>query len=253
MKQLELTNWVSAQIAVLVLLLIFSPLLDPARISVASQLHRLQSGAISSLAFDLHFLRFGSGRWGQAALRQMAQMKGGARETEIAERARAELTLTNRWERPAPTSLQRSASIQPVGPLPPGFLTQVWSPNDDPTAECGPPEAPTGVPAPPPCLAVALEIDSSPGPEVVVFGPRSYEAYGLRSGRWVRIGTFFGAHCENDLAAVRGGRARTAPSARVDLEIDGRRLPLTPPAVGCPPVRTGAKPAKAAARQSLAQ
>jgi len=45
MKPLETANWWSAQIAVGVVLLVFSPVFDPARLSVQSQVGRLRAGA----------------------------------------------------------------------------------------------------------------------------------------------------------------------------------------------------------------
>ncbi|EHN76789.1 hypothetical protein SMCF_3695, partial [Streptomyces coelicoflavus ZG0656] len=55
-------------LAVAAVLALFSPLLDPARLSVADQVARLERGAVKPQDFDFDFLRFDSGKAGLAAL-----------------------------------------------------------------------------------------------------------------------------------------------------------------------------------------
>src|SRR6266516_5842913 len=72
LRELETTNVLTAFFIVVVLLALFTPIADPARISVADQVNRLQSGSIPPDKFDFGFLRFGSGRYGMAALQGLA-------------------------------------------------------------------------------------------------------------------------------------------------------------------------------------
>jgi hypothetical protein len=85
MKALEMTNIVTAVLEVAVILALFTPLADPARLSVADQVARLESGKVAADAFDYAFLQNGSGRTGRAALDRLA----GSDEADIAARAEA--------------------------------------------------------------------------------------------------------------------------------------------------------------------
>ncbi|MDR5826070.1 DUF4153 domain-containing protein [Caballeronia sp. LZ043] len=71
-------NVVAAWISVAVLIAVFTPLADPARLSVNSQVSRLLAGRIQPDQFDYAFLRFRSARYGRTALAHLQQ------ETEAA-------------------------------------------------------------------------------------------------------------------------------------------------------------------------
>ena len=64
----EATNFTGAYLTLLIILLLLSPVADPARLMVASQVARLQSGAVSPGAFDFAALHDDGARWGAAAL-----------------------------------------------------------------------------------------------------------------------------------------------------------------------------------------
>lgn len=85
MKALEPTNIAAAILTVLVILALFSPLADPARLSVTDQIGRLEKGKVAADAFDYGFLHSGSGKIGQAALARLA----GSEDADIAARAKA--------------------------------------------------------------------------------------------------------------------------------------------------------------------
>jgi hypothetical protein len=78
-----------------VLLLATSPILDPKRVSVASQVERLRSGKVAGTAFDYDYLRFDLGRYGISALNEL---KAGA-DKDIARNAATALAKINRWGR----------------------------------------------------------------------------------------------------------------------------------------------------------
>jgi hypothetical protein len=231
MKRLESANWLTAHLAVAALLLVFSPLLDPARLSVADQTRRLTHGAVSAQAFDYAFLHFRSGRWGRAELARLAAGQGAGADPAVAEAARAELKRKTRWA-PEPVSpRKRQDSIRaPAGPLPPSFLEQTWPPEDDPARDCGPQGQQ--------CTAIVGELDDAPGPEVVVFAGGSPRVYGQRDGRWILIGMLYGESCARDLEAVREGRfAFRPPAPRRDLDLGGRRFVFAE-SEPCPPPPT---------------
>ena len=85
MKPLERTNIITAVLEVVVILALFTPLADPARLSVADQMARLERGAVAPDRFDYHFLQSSSGKVGQAALARLAASDNAA----IADPARA--------------------------------------------------------------------------------------------------------------------------------------------------------------------
>ena len=64
----EATNFTGAYLALLVILLLLSPVADPARMMVASQVARLRSGTVTPDAFDFAALHEDGARWGATAL-----------------------------------------------------------------------------------------------------------------------------------------------------------------------------------------
>lgn len=72
-RLIETWNFVTALLVLAVLGALFSPLADPARISVASQLAQLTSGKIAQDKFDLSYLRWQGERFGREALLRLAK------------------------------------------------------------------------------------------------------------------------------------------------------------------------------------
>lgn len=229
MRRLETTNWITAQVAVVVLLALFSPLLDPARLSVASQVHRLQAGSVAPKDFDYAFLRFSSGRWGATALARLA----GSGNAQIAALATAEQHRRRPWETPALSASERAGAIQAVSaPLPADFLSQAWSADNDPAHNCAPdPRRPQGSAAA--CEAIVTDLDDAPGEDVIVFSPQGSRVYGRRNGAWTPIGQLANGGCAGDLEAVQQGKARLVTAPATAVELNGRRLVFVPDAP-CP-------------------
>ncbi|WP_433950380.1 DUF4153 domain-containing protein [Brevundimonas bullata] len=135
MKPLERTNVAAAVLTVAVILALFSPLLDPARLSVGDQVARLKRGAVSAALFDYGFLRFEAGKPGRAALADLAKSSN----AEIARRAKQAQATDNRYD-----LKQKDESLPPRTPrvgvwpegatLPAGFVTPVR--RDDPRYDC---------------------------------------------------------------------------------------------------------------------
>jgi hypothetical protein len=85
MRLLEPVN-IAAAIAVAALLsALMTPVLSPARVSVASQLSRIERGAVEPDAFDFNFLLSArAGKWGERALERLAARSGSPRDDRIA-------------------------------------------------------------------------------------------------------------------------------------------------------------------------
>jgi hypothetical protein len=114
LKSIELTNVATAYIILAVLLALLSPIADPARLSVADQVARLESGKASTDQFDFAFLRFFSGRYGEQALERLKTKQDGPDAVRISQKANEALD----WRTPAyakrivrATSQSRAANI----------------------------------------------------------------------------------------------------------------------------------------------
>jgi hypothetical protein len=97
LKRIEITNFVTAYVVLAIIVSLLSPVADPARLMVASQLARLQSGAVTPEKFDFVSLRFDGARWGDAALAALSQESGSPTADSIARDARAARALANRY------------------------------------------------------------------------------------------------------------------------------------------------------------
>jgi hypothetical protein len=196
-------------------------------------MHRLEAGRVPPEKFDYAFLGFKSGRWGRAALVRLATRKDGAADI-IAARAQTELKAKNEWENPPLTAQERVAMLHAVGQsLPDGFLSQAWSADDDPAVNCR--NEAQG------CQAITITPTGSADLQVVVFSSAERVVYGLRDGRWRRVGWLAGESCPGDIAAVARGDIHLQQTvARSDLELNGHRLAIIP-SDGCPATVTGVR------------
>ena len=124
-------NIFTAFILLFLLLAIFSPVLDPARISVNSQMAHLKAGKISAEKFDYDYLRFQGQRFGTAALKELAATSSGKDATVIAMKAKAALEKDALWNA-KPQKIDRkllalNLSVRTPGQvLPESFLIQDW-------------------------------------------------------------------------------------------------------------------------------
>jgi hypothetical protein len=236
LKGIEVVNVASGFVILAVLLALFSPLADPARLAVASQLARLRDGRIAPDRFDYAYLRFDGARYGKAALEELKAMDG-PDAALIRLRVAAVERLKSRWDRGvvAPSAEETAAAIS-VHPrdraLPESFLTQNWS-------DLG--ETQWMVPA---CLrnrsdhcdAFLVDLDGDGVDEVVLAAQQeSWMAVAFHqndAGRWQIIGTFQ-LGCERIQQAFQNGEVQAVAPEWRDLDVAGMRLRLTPSPVQC--------------------
>jgi hypothetical protein len=97
LKKLEDINFVGGLAIVTAIILLFTPLLDPLRISVNSQMKRLERGEVAPEKFDLAFLRFDGGRFGRQALEKLAADAKTHGDEKMVERVDTIVKSTHRY------------------------------------------------------------------------------------------------------------------------------------------------------------
>jgi len=183
-------NVAAAFVLLAVLLALFTPIADPARLSVNNQVARLEKGRTQAAKFDFHYLRFEGQRYGQVALARLSQQASGPDAALIRELAAKALKDTARWHdgpRTMPVSVADSVKVWPAtAKLPASFVAQKWSP-----------EAGRAIPS---CLtspgsdcdAMIMDIDGDGRQEILLFNVDSYSAPVLfkerADGKWVVAG-----------------------------------------------------------------
>ena len=225
LKRIERTNVATAFVVISVIVALFSPILDPARIAVADQASRLVSGRISPDRFDFRFLRFGGQRFGQETLRKLQGLKTGPGAALIARRAAETNQLEFAWQTPAtpPRRLAASLTVYPKGKaLPPGFLTQDWDRPDEGSI-VGPCVATAG-----PCDAFFADMNGDGVDEVLLADDSSLWIYKLGAdGKWAPIGTLYPMDAELRKSLHQGGFAAVASQWK-DLEVGKKQLRFAP-------------------------
>ncbi len=120
-------NIVTAFVVLGVILSLFSPLADPARLSVDSQLARLKSGKVAADKFDYAYLRFHGQRYGRDALARLNAQAGPDAAVVRANVAHVN-AMKDRYELKTLRTLEGSAllanlNVWPTGTaLPDGFV-----------------------------------------------------------------------------------------------------------------------------------
>ena len=222
MRPLETTNVAAGVLAVAAVLALFSPLLDPARLSVADQVARLERGAVKPQDFDFDFLRFDSGKAGLAALDRLMRSSD-AKTAELAREARVRVnreaySIQDRNERAA------AVRIQPVAgqTTPPSFTAQL-SRQDSLMYACNN-EAP--------CRLRTLDLDDDGRVEVLLAAPGSIMAFAQDAGgQWSQTGSYSavcGTAAPKDLLNAFAEAVTVAPASLPNLVVGGRTLKAQP-------------------------
>lgn len=236
MHPVELTNIATAFVFVFVVVALLTPIADPARIAVADQVRRLQSGIVSPEKFDFDFLRFRSARYGVEALKALAADKSNPRAQAIA--VKAEAALARERQDPfkpelAPRDALAKLPVHPKGAqLPESFLTQDWNGVPYSPVLCANFDMPANT-----CEAFLADFDADGVAEIMTGNRHRLNVWRLsREKMWKFIGAIEPDECpgrtgETIVDALRAGRFKTIPPSIADLEVDGNRLRLQ----GCGP------------------
>lgn len=184
MKPLERTNVAAAVLTVVVILALFSPVLDPARLSVGDQVARLKRGAVSPAEFDYVFLRFDAGKPGRAALADLARSPN----VEIARLAKQAQTTTSRYDVEQATIPPRTPTITawPADALLPLAFTMPVKASD-PRYACGRTDG---------CVAVMRDLNGDGREEILMATRFNIALFAADSaGGWVHQGDYQVSHC----------------------------------------------------------
>jgi hypothetical protein len=124
-------NVVTAWVTLAVLIAVFTPLTDPARLSVASQVDRLLTGKVAAEKFDYSFLRYKSARYGQEALARLQAETGAPNAATVRELSaqaahQPGLGASSTAQPDAATLTQNIVSLTPGQPVPASFLSKDW-------------------------------------------------------------------------------------------------------------------------------
>jgi hypothetical protein len=226
-------NVVTAFVVLAVLLALFSPIADPARISVNSQMARFVSGKVSAKEFDYDYLRFDGARYGMAALMRLKEQSVGQDADLVREKAELALNKKNRWEPSTPKPGDLAANIISVWPkegeLPASFLETDWSKH----SQRGnlPPCLTTHEKT---CHAYLIDFDIDDKPEVLLIGTAPYEGgfvmAQVTDGSWMAQGKIAGqyAGCRTVHEMLAAGDFRLIPPQMKDIEVDWLRIEVQP-------------------------
>lgn len=223
-----------------VLVALFSPLADPARLSVQDQLARLRDGRTKPEALDLVYLRFDAGRHGYEALQALAQGQGTGPQVQLARAAQVVLKKDQRWnarnETPAMELSAVRANIRTVWPkgakLPESFLQTNWQAPDVEGRSWRLPACLRK--AGTPCEAIVLSVDDDAEPEVLILQSGQNElAASLfnqdANQRWhllTRLPTRL-VTCTADRQRLQLGQFNVEPTRYRDLRIGDRRVVIS--------------------------
>lgn len=218
MKRLEITNVVAAFVILAVLLAIFTPIADPARISVGSQMARLDGGKVTPDRFDYRFLRFDAGRYGMKALTGL-KARGGV----VARKADEALRTPTKYTRDASggaATLDDVVRVYPDGQvLPPAFRAQDWS-AETARFPCTTDDR---------CDGYLIDLNGDGEREVILQTRYGGFIYGRQSdGRWAQVGSIHVTDDPRLRDILRRGEATAVKPAWNDLQVGDRRFTVSP-------------------------
>ncbi len=230
LRGLPTANVVSAFVTMAGLLALLTPIADPARISVADQIRRLETGRIAPEKFDFAFLDKSSGRYGKSAYERLKANPQGPNAAKIAARIE-ELAKSPRAGSTPPqpgTAETRARNITVAKPaggtLPAAFLGQDWKNG-------------LGIPNLPSCLiqatakcdALLMDLTDDGRPEILIIDPPGIVVVFAQEadGKWATAGQIQQKlGCGDVRQALKAGDVEPLQPRFKDLEAAGERLQI---------------------------
>lgn len=226
---IEKWNPVMAGAVAVIFLALFTPIADPARITASNQIARLEADKVSADDFDYNSLRFEAGRYGVAALKELATTGAAtikARAIAALEKVEPYGNLADRTG-PVSDNLIVATSSRP---LPQSFLDQDWT---EPSRD-----VPSCIRQATSCDALVIDLNSDGADEILLFPRLDNEP--VRAFRRESGGTWEPfAHvlpppsCNGPATPLRADPVTLVPAQWPDIDIGGERFRLelspTPP------------------------
>jgi hypothetical protein len=218
-------NICAALLVLAVLFALFTPIADPARISVSSQMARLEQGKVAADKFDYYFLRFRGERYGEAALRQLAARPEGDVARERAARIMKQQYPGDLSAMPG-VDIASNLKVWPEGAkLPSSFPLRDWNLSREA------PRLPLCLTKPDRvCDTFLVDMDGDGHDDVLVVGEASFIGAVVLAegdgGRWSVMARlpYDVAGCEPLLQKLRKGQFALVPTRMREIEIGGMRL-----------------------------
>ena len=230
-RMLERANFVAAHVGLLFVLLLFSPIADPARLMVTSQVARLHTGAVTPAAFDAAALVAGGARWGAAAVEQLRSDPDAALATAARNPGRASASRSgNAVTVLEPDQLAGRVTVLPAGrTLPAALLHAAFGASLDSTPLCFQP----GVAV---CTIRFLALVPGAPDRILLLNGYSTDVFEQDApNHWRKAGSLSGpVECDTVQNSLKAAEIEMVPHPAQDLLVDGARLTLTPPPQDCP-------------------
>jgi len=222
------TNVLTSYITLALVVALFTPIADPARLAVASQVDRLLSGRVAPDEFDFGFLRFQSTVYGREALARLQSTAVGPNAAAIKERSlqAAQLQSADTKQRvphvanPVDSIVMRTPGQQ----LPKSFIDNDWK-----NVEGWPWRVPSCLSTESDqCDAYLVQISDDGRQNILLLAPRGSEGtlFGQdAAGTWQVLGRLrIPPGCVEERAALTRGAYKAVPALLPDLEINGQRI-----------------------------
>ena len=217
-------NVTTAFVVLAILLAMFTPLGDPARLAVNSQVARLKAGRVTPVAFDFAYLKDEGGRYGRAALNALAAGNFGGSTGVVRKMAKATLAgMPIAPGKATKADIERNVTVYPDSrALPRTLVEQDWQKSGGGPACLTLPVSP--------CDAFFADVDGDGNEEVILVTGTDPYWFGsvLKVGPdklWKPVATING-RCAGALAALKKGQVAVAMPQTVwrDWVIEGVRL-----------------------------
>lgn len=245
MQKIKPVNVMTAICLVAVVGLVHSPILNPTRIGVQSQLARLNDGKVSAKGFDFDYLRFSGGKYGDTALRTLLADTGNANAATIKPlieatlksdypSAKAYQTEAKKWITNA-KDIEARATIYPIGTTVDSaffealFLEhqseQLYLPCLEQNMQTKTDEKLT-------CKILAIDLNKDNQAELVLFADRPGRVYEKKAKNWRYVGNLHAKCCSDaegddnpkatQVAALLAGEATAEAPAWQDLKLGNK-------------------------------
>lgn len=224
LARIEAWNFRVAVLALGLMIVMFTPLASPLRISVADQMARLESGKVTPEKFDYAYLRWDGGRYGLAALTELSRSSHSY--TRLAASDALRRKVRHQPLAPAPEFLAQRITVYPRGArLPDSFLKQDWNRK---LGRRAPSECMAAMN--PQCDAILRDLDGDGTEEILMFAAAgsTVSVFRFDQAGW-SLGATFQAPCPGMLEALRSQKLTVTPPASRwnDVVVNGQRLTLT--------------------------